>query len=132
MRVQFPAEFGEVRDGTGKSVQLVEDNQINQASLRVGHQLFQCRAIHVTAGESVIIVTLRQTDPAAAFLTGHICLPGFALGIDGIEIFFLAILHRFPAVDGASYLFLHYFTPKKSLPFQRVPVIFRATAESEA
>ena len=78
-----------------------------------------------------------QRDPALALLAGDVGEPGLALGVEAVELLLQALLGRLPGVDRAPELAggprAHLpppwrFTPKKVSPFQRVPVIARATA----
>ena len=56
-----------------------------------------------------------------------------ALRVDGVVLELEACLDALARVDRAPhrFRFVHFFTPKKSLPFHRLPVIARATAESD-
>ena len=68
--------------------------------------------------------------------TGAAVFNRFALGIQTGEFLAVqcAVIDRFSCINRTAYFcFLrhHFFTPKNTFPFQRVPVISRATAESD-
>ena len=72
--------------------------------------------------------------PAVCLLAGDVIFSRFPLRVQTVEFLFQTILNAFPAINRTAFFIAcscHHFTPKNSLPFQRVPVIARATAERE-
>jgi hypothetical protein len=77
-------------------------------------------------------------------LAGDIGIAGFALRIEGVEFLLQALIGGFARIDRAAALArerrgcriaaghaLAFRKPKNSQPFQRVPVMARAMAESD-
>ena len=92
--------------------------------------------IDIASAETTIVVMFRQAFPPVCLLAENIRLAGFALGIQTGEFLAVqcAVIDRFSCINRTAYFCLfrdHFFTPKNTLPFQRVPVISRATAESD-
>ena len=65
---------------------------------------------------------------------------GLALGVEAVELHIETFLARLARIDGAAELAddrllqarpRAFLRPKKTQPFQRVPVMARATAESD-
>ena len=94
------------------------------------------------AREAAIVVAVWHQEPAFGALARDIGLAGFPLRIEGVELHVEALFGALARVDGASALeddgrlggFPHslprwFLSPKKTQPFQRVPVIARATEE---
>src|SRR4051794_23407822 len=96
--------------------------------------MLQGRALQRTAGQPTIIVGGLDQPPALALLAADEGFAGFALRMQRVEILLQLFLGRFAGVDGAaSYRGFagHLFSPKKRGPDQRVPVIRRATSDSD-
>ena len=96
------------------------------------------------AGEAAVVVGVADQRPAFGPLAGDVGLAGLALRLQRVELLVEALLGRLPGVDRAAQLadrlalgtaahaaLRWLFSPKKTSPFQRVPVIARAIAESE-
>src|SRR5690606_32270629 len=73
-------------------------------------------------------------------LAGDVRLAGFALGMQAVELLLESFLGGFPGVDGATEFADHglrhvrplwFLSPKNNQPFQRVPVMARAMADSD-
>ncbi len=132
---------GEVHERAGEPVDLVDDDDVDAAQFDVGHETLQGRALQRAAGEAAVVVTVGNQQPALGLLAGDVGLAGLALGVEGVEGHVETFLGRLAGVDRAALLEggparLHgrtfwLFKPKKVQPFQRVPVIARATAESD-
>src|SRR5581483_8030619 len=92
------------------------------------------------ARDATVIIAVRHEDPALGLLARDIGFAGLALGIERIEFLLQAFFAGLAGVDCAAELaddrLFHdgtrrFFRPKKSKPFQRVPVIARAMADSD-
>jgi hypothetical protein len=79
-------------------------------------------------------------QPALGLLAGDIGFARLALSVEAVELHLEAFLAGFAGVDRATELpdhgLLHarlrwFLSPKKIHPFQRVPVMARAMAESD-
>ena len=108
----------------------------------VGQQLLQGWPFQRGAGQAAIVKAGPDQPPALVGLTPDIGLAGLALGIEGVELHVEAFLTRLAGVDGTALLRdgrrdgLHAAprlgrSPKKVRPFQRVPVMCLAMAESD-
>ena len=136
---------GEVHQRAGQPVDLVDDHDVDPAGLDVGHQALQGRAFQRAAGEAAIVVAVGNQQPALGLLAGDVGLTGLALGVEAVELHVEPFLGRLAGVDRAAELpddarrrLPHGMPmPRAALeaeehqPFQRVPVMTRATADSD-
>ena len=133
--VKFLGEVCKITDGSGESVDLVNHDDVDQPGFTVGKELLKRRAFHIAAGISSVVITSREADPSVGFLAGDIGFTSLPLSIQTVKFLIQSFLNGLACVNRASLLWNrlhhHHFTPKKSLPFQRVPVISRAMAESD-
>ena len=135
MGVEQLDELGEVGERAGQAIDLVDHHHINRSGLYVAQEPLQGRAVHRPSREAAIIVVGFDQDPALMGLALDVGLGGLALRVERIEILLQPMLGRDPGVDGAAQtldLPLHHETsrrPKKRGPFQRVPVMARATSD---
>ena len=132
--IELLAEVGKIRETSAQSVDFIDQDNIDQTRIAVGKQLLQGGPVHVAARKSAVVVMLRQTDPAVRFLTGDVTFAGFPLSVQRIEFLLKSVFNALAAIHGAALFFDrvgHYFTPKNTFPFQRVPVMARATADRE-
>ena len=135
MGVEQLDELGEVGERAGQAIDLVDDHHINRSGLHVGQEPLQGRAVHRPSREAPIVVVGFDQDPALMGLALDVGLGGLALRVEGVEILLQPLLGRDPGVDGTAQtldLPLHHETsrrPKKRGPFQRVPVMARATSD---
>src|SRR5690606_3854268 len=97
------------------------------------------------ARDTAIVILIADQHPALGPLAGNVCLAGLTLGVERIELLLQPFLGRFPGVDRAPQLAddlrffrrlrhlrpLWFLRPKKVQPFQRVPVMARAMADSD-
>src|SRR3954447_10216718 len=99
-------------------------------------QLFEGRALQCGA----IVIAVVHQHPTFGFLAGDVGLAGVALGIERVELLIQALFTGFARVDGAAELskhrFVHvrarwFFKPKKTRPFQRLPVMALAIADRD-
>src|SRR5260221_13061742 len=99
----------------------------------IGEEALQGRALQRAAGTPAIIIGGLDQPPALAPLAADKGLAGFALRLQRVELLIQPVLGGFAGVDGAAPYRRrrHAFKPKKRGPDQRVPVIRRATADSE-
>ena len=91
------------------------------------------------AGEAAIVVAVADKDPALVLLALDVGERRLALGVERVELHVEALVGRDAGVDGAADLAdgrLHLplrmvAKPENSGPFQRVPVMARAIADSD-
>ena len=102
MRVQHIDDLGEIGQRSGQAVDLVNDDDLNLASLDVRQQPLQGRPFHCAAGEAAVIIHVWNRHPAGVTLARHISLAGFALGIERIELLIEPVVGRFARVDRAT------------------------------
>ena len=148
MPVEHLDQSGKVHQGSRKPVDLVNSDDVDQASLDVGQQPAQSRPLQVAAGEPAIVVAVADQDPPLGALAGDIRLARLTLGVERVESLVEALFARLPGVDGAAQLARDgrdrggrgaaghalpraVFSPKNTSPFQRVPVMARAMADSD-
>ena len=154
MPVEHLDEPGEVHQGAAEAIDLVDHDDVDAAGLDVGEQPPQGRALECATGDATIVVTVRHQQPALRALAEDIGLAGLALGVEAVEGLLQALLAGFTSIDAAAQLAgcrrrqgsllpglgaagahaaarCWFLRPKKIQPFHRVPVIARATAESD-
>ena len=133
-------ELREVHQRARQPVDLVDHDDVDQPLLDVGEQPLQRRPLQRAAGEAAVVVGLADQRPALGALAGDVGLAGLALGVQRVELLLQPLLGGLAGVDRAAELagdrLRHAalpwrLMPKKTKPFQRVPVIARAMAESE-
>lgn len=126
----------------GGPVDLVDHHYIDPLGPDGGKPKLQGESIERAAREPAIVITLAQQGPALVRLTLDVCSRGLALGIERVELLLQIVVGRDPGVDGTPQpLALPALgrtsrslgsatlvrRPKKRRPFQRVPVMARAT-----
>jgi hypothetical protein len=135
-RIQTLDDAGEVRERPGEPVDLVDDDAVNEPVVDGGEQSLQRRTVEGATGEAAVVVGVRQQHPAFGLLALHVGGAGLPLGMERVELLLEPVLGGLPGVDGAADR-LHQdrpprlARPKKRGPDHAVPVIRRATAESE-
>ena len=138
--VEHLDELREVHQRARQPVDLVDHDDVDQPLLDVGEQPLQRRALQRAAGEAAVVVGLADQRPALGALAGDVGLAGLALGVQRVELLLQPLLARLAGVDRAAELagdrLRHAalpwrLRPKNTRPFQRVPVMARAIAESE-
>ena len=126
-------------------VDFVDHDDIDQSILDVGQQAFQAGAFQRAAGNAAVVILVANQHPAFRPLAGDVGLAGLALGVQAVEFLFKTLLGRLPRIDRTAQLTdelvafdgrVHaaprwFFSPKKTQPFQRVPVMARAMAERD-
>ena len=129
-------QLGEVHQRAAEPVDLVDDDDVDQPGLDVAQQALQRRPLQRAARDAAIVVLVRQRDPALGALALDVGQPRLALGVEGVELLLQPLLGGLAGVDRAAELAgrrgahaLPLRRPKNSGPFQRVPVIARATAD---
>ena len=68
-------QLGEIHQRAAEPVDLVDDDDVDQAGLDVGHQLLQPRPLQRAAGEAAVVVALTDRSPALGLLAGDIGPP---------------------------------------------------------
>ena len=133
-------DAGEVGERAGQPIDLVDDHDIDRAGLHIGEQPPQAGAVHRAAGEAAIVVAAGQGGPALVLLAQDVGGAGLALRVERVERLLQPLVGALAGVDRAAALprgARDHCTspsrkPKKAGPLRRVPVIARATDESEA
>src|SRR4051812_15428478 len=129
--VEHLDQLGKVHQGATQTVDLVDHHDVDTTCVDVGQQLFEGRALQCGAGDAAIVIAVAYQHPTFGFLACDVGLAGVALGIERVELLIQALFAGFAGVDGAAELskhrFVHvrgrwFFKPKKTSPFQRVPV----------
>ena len=129
----------EVSKRAAQPVHLVDDDHVDATALDIAQQPLQRRPLHAAAGKSAVVVAVADEDPALVLL-GFVCRPAPppGVGVERVELHVEALVGRDAGVDGAAnfangrfHVPLPFRRPKNAGPFQRVPVIARAIAESD-
>src|SRR5690606_9953000 len=105
-------------------------------------QPLQCRPLQRAAGMAAIVIALTDSSKTFRALTGDIGLAGFALRIERVELHVEPFLARLSGVDRAAQTALGLCSvhrsilraspsPKKRYPFQLLPEIALAAADSD-
>ena len=154
MPVEHLDKLGEVHQGAAEAIDLVDYDHVHLAGLDVGEEPPQCRTLQRAAGDAAVVVAVGNEQPALRALAEDVRLASLALGIQAVEGLLKALLAALPGVDGAAQLAgrrrcqgsllpgfgaaaahaaarCWFLRPKKTRPFHRVPVIARATADSD-
>ena len=133
-------QLREIHERAAQAVDLVDHHDIDAAGLDIGEEPFDGRPLEGGAGDAAVVVAVVHRHPALGLLALDIGLAGLALGVQRIERHVEPFLARFAGIDRAAELAFRglahrappeFRRPKKSGPFQRVPVMARATAESD-
>src|SRR5207245_6869348 len=93
---------GKIGERAGQPVDLVDDDDIDPASLDVGKQLLQCLPLDVATREPAIVVAGSGQYPALVTLAADIGLAGFALRLERVELLLEPFLGGFAVVDRAA------------------------------
>jgi hypothetical protein len=129
-------QLGEVRQGTGQAVDLVDHDDIDPAVPDVRQKPLQGGALGRTAGIAAVVVTGADQGPAVMGLAADIGLRRLVLGVEGVELLVETVLGRDPGIDRTADP-LGWFgrhagfsgrlrSPKKRGPDHRVPVMANA------
>ncbi len=78
-------DFREVREGSGKTVDLVNDYGIDSLGGDVSEKALESRPFNVTAGEAAIIIRVGNDLPALMSLAQDVSFTGLSLGIERIK-----------------------------------------------
>ena len=133
-------QFGEVGQRAAEAVDLVDNDNVDEPVLNIRHQLLQARAVQCPAGNAAVVILIADEHPALGPLAGDVCLAGLPLGVQAVEFLLQPFLGGFARVDRAAQFpdnrlghapLRWFFSPKNTQPFQRVPVMARAMAESD-
>src|SRR5712691_8795382 len=121
----LPLELGKGQQHIeGQPPDLVDDDDVDPASLDVGKQLLQCRPLHVATREPAVVVAGSGQYPALVTLAADIGLAGFALRLERVELLLEPFLGGFAGVDRAA--FPARVTPRHRSPpsvRRRVPML---------
>jgi hypothetical protein len=141
MTIEQLDELGEVRQRAGQPVDLVDDNDVHLPGPDVSQQSLQRRPLGRAAGITAVIVSRPDQGPSRMGLTADVGLRGIMLGVERVEVLLEPMLGRHAGVDRAANRFggsvLHGRAsddglsrrPKNLGPFQREPVIAKATLD---
>src|SRR5260370_42564317 len=86
MLVEQLDELGEVRQGPGQTVDLVDNDDVNLACPYVLQQSLQGRPVGVATREAAIVVFAAQAVPAAENLASDIGLRGIVVGMMRVKV----------------------------------------------
>jgi hypothetical protein len=100
--VQRLDDSREVCKGAGQPVDLVHDDDVDPTSCHFRQQALQRRPLHAAARKAAIIVAGLHKPPALVCLALDVGFAGLALGMQGVEGLFQAVLARLARIDGAT------------------------------
>jgi len=134
--------LGEIRERPGQPVDLVDHHDVDLSIGDVREQPLHGRPLQRAARQTSIIIGGVDQAPALALLAFDERLARLALSMERIEVLLQPLLRGFARIDGTALErrlsrardalpLLTLFRPKKVGPDQRLPVIVRATSESE-
>ena len=133
-------QLGEVRERAAEAVDLVDHHHVDQPILDVLQQAFQAGAFQRPARDAAVVILIADQHPALGPLACDERLARLSLSVERIELLLQPFLGRLARVDRAA-LFaydrlrhvraLRFLSPKNTQPFQRVPVMARAMADSD-
>ena len=92
----------EVDERPAHAVDLVDHDAVHVASLDVGQEPLEGRALEVAAGEAAVVVAGRQHRPALGRLALDVRLRAVSLRVEGVVLLLEALLGRLARVDGAA------------------------------
>ncbi len=148
VRIHHLHQLGEIHQRAAEPIDLVDHDDINQVGLDVAQQALQRRPLQRAAGEPAIVVAVAHQHPPFGTLAGDVRFAGVALRVEGVEFLLQPLVRGLSRVHGAAELLRggrHGWldvgaaghasprarNPKNVQPFQRVPVMCRAMAESD-
>lgn len=99
MRFEDLNELSEVGQGSRQAIDLVDDHDVDLASLDIGHELLEAGPVDIAACEAAIIIGGLDKVPALVGLGLYIGLTCLALGIQRVELLFEPFLGRLPRID---------------------------------
>src|ERR1700732_1810343 len=102
MGIQTIDDLGELGERPGHAVDLVNDNDLNLASLDSGEEPLQGRALYRAAREASVVVHFGERDPSGVTLARDVGLTCFALRVERVELLLQPILGRLADVDRAA------------------------------
>ena len=95
-------QLGEVGEGAGESVDLVDDDDVDPLGANVVEDGLQGRALHRSPGVAAVIIAAADQFPAFMGLTFDVGFEGLALIVEGVELLFEAVLGGDAGVDCAA------------------------------
>ena len=81
MFVEHFDELGEVGEGSGETVHLIDNDNVDLAGSDLVQQILQGRAIQRSAGQAAVVEPVPNQYPAFMRLTLDIGLTGLPLGV---------------------------------------------------
>src|SRR5437773_2661721 len=90
---------GKIGERPGQAVDLVDDHDVDPASLDVGEQALQRWPLDVATREPAIVVAGSGQYPALVTLAADVGLAGFALRLERVELLLEPFLGGFAGVD---------------------------------
>src|SRR5258706_3587175 len=94
-------QLGEVSQGPGQPVDLVDGNNVDSAGPDLGEKLLQGRAVKGGTGKGAIIIALLDQAPSFVRLAFDIGFTSLALGVEGIKLEVEVMFGGFSRVDRA-------------------------------
>src|SRR6266852_2776509 len=111
---------GKIGERAGQPVDLVDDEDIDPASLDVCEQALESMPLHVATREPAVVVAGPGKCPALVTLAADVGIAGFALCLERVELLLEPFLGGFAGVDRAA--LAARVTPRhRCLPSSRRP-----------
>ena len=86
MRIERFNDLGEVGQGPGQAVDLIDNDRIDEPRIYIGQKPLQGGTVDIAAGIGWIVIKGGNDDPALMPLALDIGFTSFALRIEGIEL----------------------------------------------
>ena len=98
MLVEQLNKLGEVGQGAGQAVDLIDDDYVDPASLHILQEPLQGWPVGVAARESAVVEFVSQQRPPGVRLAPDIGLGRFILGVERVEVL-ICLLYTSDAAD---------------------------------
>ena len=94
-------ELGEIGEGAGQAIDLVDDDRVDPPGANGLHKGLQGGPIHRAAGKSAVVEMAGDKAPAFVGLALDIGLARLPLGVEGVELLLQARVGGDPRIDRA-------------------------------
>jgi hypothetical protein len=136
--VEHLHQLGKICQRAAETIDLVDHDHIDETVFDILQQSLESGSVQRAPRNTTVVIMIAYQYPSFGPLARDIGLTRLALGMQRVELLLKAFLGGFACVDRATQLaddgagrhavLRWFFRPKKTQPFQRVPVMARATS----